>query len=84
MFSSYCQSYNDVAEDTRGDEDTKAELHQQVDVSTGLLVLKHVGGFPQLEFLRCAGCSTKHMQLNSLKHFSLLPDSVIDQVVHFT
>ena len=26
------QSYNDVAEDMRGDEDTKAELHQQLDV----------------------------------------------------
>lgn len=26
------QSYNDVAEDMRGDDDTKAELHQQLDV----------------------------------------------------
>lgn len=26
------QSYNDVAEDMRGDEDTKSELHQQLDV----------------------------------------------------
>lgn len=32
------QSYNEVAEDMRGDEETKAELHQQLDVSTMGLV----------------------------------------------
>ena len=29
----FLQTYNDVAEDMRSDEETKSELHQQVDVS---------------------------------------------------